>query len=105
MKNVVFFTALCILTTVALAQDKSPNAEPKEAVKPAATKDEKVKPKTGEPTTAIDFLLRGNTKQDADDMKGALEDYNESRLMRSLHGLTWPEVQLNSYYKILRRLL
>ena len=78
MKNLVFFTALCILTTVALAQDKSPNAEPKQAVKPAATKDEKVKPKTGEPTTAIDFLLRGNTKQDADDMKGALEDYNES---------------------------
>jgi len=74
MKKFLLFTAFYIMTTVVAAQVKNPETEPREL----APKEEKAKSKVGLPTTSVDFLLRGNTKQDADDMKGALEDYNQS---------------------------
>ena len=77
MKKIAFLVALCIISTIALAQDKSTeNKAKKTAERPATVKPSK--PKAGGPTTATDFLLLGNIKQEADDMEGALDDYNKA---------------------------
>ena len=77
MKKLVLFTSLCIICSAALAQDKGTENKPKSAQPKQTTgAQEKAKPKIGGPRTATDYLLRGNAKQEADDMKGALEDYN-----------------------------
>jgi tetratricopeptide (TPR) repeat protein len=77
MKSVIFFVVFSMITTSVAAQDKSPSTQPNEEVPKDAEPKKKTKSKIGQPTTALDFLLRGNAKQGADNMKGALEDYNE----------------------------
>ena len=82
MLKLVYIATIVAFATCAVAQDKG-GKKPDDGAKvsPQAPRKDaapKPKPKVGEPTTAIDFLLQGNIKQDADDMEGALEDYNTS---------------------------
>lgn len=86
MKKLVLLILIVASATGVTAQNKGSEVKPDEAKKtpqkavtatPSAERS-KPKPKSGEPSTAIDFLLRGNIKQEADDMEGALEDYNTS---------------------------
>ena len=84
MKPIAIICSLLLISNLALSQNKGVENKPDAAKstsettptnKPAVNKP---KPKIGEPTTAIDFLLRGNIRQEADDMDGALADFNES---------------------------
>ncbi|MBL4735779.1 MAG: hypothetical protein JKY18_10680 [Flavobacteriales bacterium] len=77
MKKFAFLVVLGFLSTFTHAQDKGTEAKPPDAPKKTAPSNaSKPKQKIGEPSTATDFLLRGTLKQEADDMVGALEDYN-----------------------------
>ena len=79
MKKLAVFFTLLFCSALVLAQD--PGAENKSDETKQKTEqapEEKSKPKVGEPRSATDFLLRGNTKQEADDLDGALEDYNKA---------------------------
>ncbi|MBL4754527.1 MAG: hypothetical protein JKY52_13150 [Flavobacteriales bacterium] len=81
MKIFAVLFLLLSSSSYVLAQENGVESKPestKEKTEKAPAAANKPKSKVGEPSTATDFLLRGKSKQEADDLEGALADYDKA---------------------------